>query len=318
MLSPMSGGGWSNSPLQKGLFHVKHGKTENSFEIGVEQRENCLSWFTGVDAVTLIGLEHKSVPVFYNEYETLCRDVEVAAKPERPWGTHGYRGKMRGPVRVGLKGDKAILSVTGPLSERLVRLAGTVACKFTRVDLQVTCKMDGPDPTLAERLFDAPNLRNSRECGKTYQSLIQSPDGCTLYFNKRTSATYGRTYDKSREFAYPLGKIWRYEVEIKEELADRIGQVLVSAPDLDALAADYVASWYADRDVCVPIPLRSRPTFPNLAPSVSGVDQTLSWLKNQVKPSVNLLVEMGLKHKVEESLGVQINLFDMDDEGVDF
>jgi len=318
MLNPTRGSGSTNSRSQKGLFHVKQLETVNSFKLGIDQRDNCLAWMTGVDAVTLVGIDHKSTLVFYNEYETLCLDAEVAASREKPWGTHGYRGKRRGPVMVGLKGDRAILSVMGPLSERLVRLAGTIACRFTRVDLQVTCKMDSPVPNLAHLTFDAPNLTRDRECGKIYQSLIQSPDGHTLYFNKRTSPTYGRVYDKSREFAYPLGKMWRYEVELKEDIADRIGQILVNATDVDALCADYVASWYADREVCVPIPTRSKPTFPKLAPSATGIDNTLTWLRQQVRPSVKWLIDIGLQHKVQEALGTQLTLLDEDEERIDF
>jgi Replication initiation factor len=318
MHNPTKGSGSTNSRFQKGLFHVKQQETLNSWMVGMDQRENCQQWSVGVDAATLVGLDHKSALVFYNEYETICLDIEVATQREKPWGTHGYKGKSRGPVRVGLKDDRSIISVTGPLATRLVSLSKTVWCKFTRIDLQITCKMDGPVPTLAERLRTSHNLTSLVERGKLWMSYHSSPDGDTLYFNKRTSPSYGRMYDKSRDYAYPLGKVWRFEIELKEELADKIGQIVANAERQEELLADYVASWYADREICVPIGTRGRPSIPETATRVTGVDNTLSWLNKQVAPSLSWLNQAGLKDKAEAALGVQLTFPDDSTERLDF
>jgi len=286
--------------------------------IGHNSRDNVLQYSAGVDAVTLIGVDHKSALTFYNEYETLSRDVEIATIREKPWGMHGYKGKSRGPVRVGIKDDRAIISVMGPLSERLVTLASTIACKFTRLDLQITTKLDSPQPFLAEQLKDAPNLTSLVERGKLWMSFHQSPDGSTVYFNKRTSPSYGRIYDKSREYAYPIGKVWRYEIEIKEDLADRIGQLLVTTQEYERLLVDYVASWFADREICIPIGTRDRPSIPETPTGATGIDNTLKWLNKQVRPSIKWLVDIGLEHKVEEAIGFQLGLTYSEDERIDF
>lgn len=297
---------------------MQHTQGKTSWRIGMEQRDNCLQWTCGVDAVTLVGIDHRSALVFYNEYETLSMDVEIAASREKPWGMHGFKGKQRGSVRVGLKDDRAIISVTGPLSERLVSLYRTVACKFTRIDLQVTCKMDGPVRFLAREMWESWNLTNKRNSGKLHQTYMSSNEGDTLYFNKRTATQFARIYDKSLEYAYPLGKIWRFELELKQDLAERMGGVLANAERPQELLSDYVVSSFYDLEVCVPVGIPNRVSLPEMPKGVSGNEQTLSWLTNQVKPSIDHLIEVGLREKVQEALGIQLNLPEEDQERIDF
>jgi DNA relaxase NicK len=275
-------------------------------------------WSAGVDAATLVGLDHRSALQFYNEYETLSLDVEVAASREKPWGTHGYKGKQRGPVRVGLKGDRTIISVTGPLSFRILTLSTLVASRFTRIDLQITCEMDTPWVNHAYELYQVENLQNMVERGKLHMSYHSSPEGDTVYINKRTSPNYARIYDKSQNYGYIKGKIWRYEIEIKEELADKIGSILAVSDSPETLAADYVASWFADRHICVPIEQRNRFNVPKTATSVTGIDTTLEWLSRQVKPSLEWLNQAGLKGKAEDALGVQLRFREEPEERIDF
>jgi hypothetical protein len=41
-------------------------------------------------------------------------------------------------------------------------------------------------------------------------------------------------------------------------------------------------------------------------------------MKRQVRPSVKWLIDIGLQEKVQEALGMQLNLFDINDERTDF
>lgn len=285
---------------------------------GLALRGNVLEFSASIDAVTMVSQDQKGVLAFYNEYETWTTFEEVRVHRERPWGMHGYRGKQRRSIRVGLKEDRAILSATGPHSHRLVSLAKALPVKFTRIDLQITTVMDSPIQNLAKSTLHSGNLQSEIERGKLWLSYVNSPDGDTLYINKRTSPTFGRIYDKSRDFSEVRGKIWRYETEVKEELADRIGQVLVNVEKLNEFCADYVASWFADREICVPIEPRSKPSIPKVPTNPAGIDQTLFWLSKQVRPSLEWLISIGLKPKVEEALGFQLDFGDFTEKELDF
>jgi DNA relaxase NicK len=203
--------------------------------------------------------------------------------------------------------------VTGPQAERVFAVSKALNVKYTRIDLQVTIEMETPVRSLASDHYQAPNLTGAMERGKIYLSLINSPNGDTLYLNKRTSPSFGRMYDKSRDYMGVLGQFWRWEVELKEEISDRMGRVLEAMTEYTEVAADYVAGWYADRDLCVPLGKRDRVSIPETFPASSGFAQTLAWLNKQVRPSLEILRQAGLSEDAEKALGVQLTFPDYDD-----
>lgn len=318
MLIPMQGSGSTNSHCQKGMFHVKQREFTSSWAVGSSQQPNIIEWNAGVDAITVVGQDHHSALLFYNEYENVKTRLDQQEKQDKPWGMHGYRGKQCGSVRVGLKDDKTILMVTGPQAERVFAVSRTVAVKYTRIDLQVTLKLETPVRMWAYNHYHSDNLTSVRERGKMYMSLINSPTGDTLYLNKRTSPTFGRMYDKSREYEEVLGKVWRFEVEAKEEHCDKLGRILEYLGEYEDVAADYVAGWYSDREVCVPVGIRDGISLPKLAEKITSNAQKLEWLRRQVAPSIQELIQVGLREDVEKALGVKLDEIAYLQERIDF
>lgn len=288
------------------MFHVKQMTWDSSWTVGHNQLDNVVEWNAGIDAVTVIGQDHHSALLFYNEYDNIKTRLNLGKVVDKTWGMHGYRGKQCHSVRVGLKDEKTILMVTGPEAARVFNVSKQVHVKYTRIDLQVTLKLETPVQQWAYDHYHAPNLHGSRERGKIYMSLINSPDGDTLYFNKRTSPTFGRFYDKSREYLGSLGTHWRFEVEAKEETADRLGRLLEYLTEFEQVAADYVTGWWGDRAICVPLGPRSKVSIPELPSRVTGFTQTLDWLRRQVKPALNVLEQAGLQKETENALGIQL------------
>lgn len=285
---------------------MKQGEYQSIWNVGFNQRDNVVEWNAGVDAVTVIGQNHHAALPFYNEYDNVRVRLGIAHAPDRPWSMHGYRGKQCGPVRVGLKDEKCILAVTGSESARVFEVSKRYTVKYTRIDLQVTLKLETPIRSWAYDHYHNPILTARAERGKIYASLIQSPDGDTMYLNKRTSPTYARMYDKSSEYMGSRGQYWRFEVEAKEEHSDRLGRILENLTEYTEIAADYVAGWYGDRDICVPLGTRDKLVIPEMPSGVSGFQETLAWMRRQVKPSLEILQQAGLLKEAEESLGVQL------------
>jgi len=297
---------------------VKQQEWKSSWTVGHNQRDNIVEWNAGVDAVTVIAQDHHGALPFYNEYDNVRVRLGIAHTPDRPWTMHGYRGKQCGPVRVGLKDEKCILAVTGPEAARVFAVSKRHFVKYTRIDLQVTLKMETPVRTWAYDHFHSPTLTNRMERGKIYGSLISSPDGDTMYLNKRTSPTYARMYDKSRDYMGVLGQFWRFEVEAKEEHSDRLGRILENLTEYTEIAADYVAGWYADRDICVPLGSRDKLSIPELPSAKSGFQETLAWMSRQVKPSLHLLEQAGLLEEAQKALGVQLTFPESSEDTEDF
>lgn len=279
---------------------------ESSWSIGHNQLDNVTGWSAGIDAVTVIGQDHHSALLFYNEYDNIKARLTLGKVEDKAWSMHGYRGKSCHSVRVGLRDDKTILMVTGEEAARVFHVAKQVAVKYTRVDLQITLKLETPVRTWASDHYHAPNLLGARERGKMYMSLVNSPDGDTLYTNKRTSPTFGRMYDKSRDYGGALGTFWRFEVEAKEETGNRMGRLLEHLTEYEDISADYVAGWYGDRSVCIPLGLRDKVSIPEIPSRVTGFQNTLDWLTRQVKPSINVLKQAGLLQEAEKALGIQL------------
>jgi len=272
----------------------------------MNQRDNVVRWTTGVDAITVVGRDHHAALPLYNLYDNFKVWAGLARSDDRPFTMHGYRGKQCGSFRVGLKDDKCLLMVTGPFAERAFKTTRELNVKYTRVDLQITLEMEWPIAHWAIELYESPNLTGRRERGKLHMSLVQSNDGSTLYINKRTSPTYTRMYDKSQDYMGPQGKFWRFEVEAKEETADKLCRVLENVEEREDIVADYVATWYAERDICVPVGIRDTLSLPESFSGESGFAETLAWLNRQVRPSLNILMQAGLTEDAEKALGIQL------------
>lgn len=285
---------------------MKQREWSSIWTVGHNQSDNVVQWSAGVDAVTVIGQDHHSALFFFNEYDNVRVRLGIANATDKPWGLHGYRGKQCGPVRVGLKDDKTLLMVTGPEAARVFAVSKKHWVKYTRVDLQVTVELRDPVRSWAFDHYHTPVLQNRMDRGKIYASLRESPDGDTLYINKRTSPTYARMYDKARDYMGVLGQFWRFEIEAKDEHSDRLGRVLENLEEYTEIAGDYVSAWYADRDICVPIGSRDKLSIPEMPTGTTGFQHTLDWMSRQVKPSLHLLEQAGLRVEAEKALGVQL------------
>jgi DNA relaxase NicK len=136
---------------------------------------------------------------------------------------------------------------------------------------------------------------------------IGGEGGITAYLGDRTSSYFGRIYDKeveSQDVAYT--GCWRYEVECKAAVAAEVARMAEGAQDLVAFAASYVWGWWYERGI-QPIYTAGDAYREATSTRHSIADEnTLGWLRQAVRPSVERLLGRGRILEVYDALGLTI------------
>jgi hypothetical protein len=191
--------------------------------------------------------------------------------------------------------------------------------RVTRYDLRVDCEMVVPDPDLAKICYNELQSYKVSHNKRQPKASLYIGEGDTLYVGSRSSNGFGRLYDKGMESgSAPKGKLWRYEVELKQEYAEQASAnlfnlILRDEPDLFIKTiARTVADWFSDRYV-VPIFTMSDAKVTRIEfTSVNRRGDTLKWLRQSVRPSVARLIEKGWVDEVYKALGLKPEEFTND------
>lgn len=252
-----------------------------------------------VDALTLTatGLEGKlSIKLVIDA----LRD-RLLLEPKVPFKFRRAIGWTRGSVSYAeeVKDDTklwCILMVRGELSEIAFTEAQKLDdLKVTRIDLAV-------DVQMLEAVTQLPRKLKDTYKGVFDIQLIESRTGDTLYVGSRESGIFIRIYDKSEEYGLETGRVWRFEVEFKNEKAQTVASLLKKQGI--KIAQDIVWTALRSRDVPSPkigqtVNLKARKV------TMSTADMKLAWLGKQVRPTVGYLVSIGKKKEVYEQLGFE-------------
>jgi DNA relaxase NicK len=85
-----------------------------------------------------------------------------------------------------------------------------------------------------------------------YGLILNSDGSRTLYVGKRTSERFGRIYDKGMEMALgEPGKLLRFEMEIKGDLADQAVAMLYGGASPDSMVLRMLQDFFEQRNVPV-------------------------------------------------------------------
>lgn len=255
--------------------------------------------FVGVDALTFTG---KS-PLSMIGVRALLAEAlpQVEAEERKPFTFQGARGFSQGNLRYASR-----LDTFGKASWAIVMLTGSTSAYFTkwqaldlqatRLDLRVDVVLQENRPNLARRLFEISDRQ-----GRYIESLV----GQTFYpTEKRESAFYGRIYDKSPEYGEDLGKVWRWEIEIKRKAPETITQTLNDCHDVAEFIEDTVFGVFNERwGVPTPRP-GSVPTLNYLAAGVVSPEAKLDWIRRNVAKSVRHLKRVGYSAELEQLFAI--------------
>ena len=120
-----------------------------------------------------------------------------------------------------------------------------------------------------------------------------------------------RVYDKGQESkSHPPGYRWRIEAELKREYAEAQWKSLLQAPVAETSCYASSQFWAQRCGLSWPLPTSSeslvlQPLPEQIPPDVAA---SLSWLRLQVRPTVERLVRAGLGAPVLDALGLDHDL----------
>jgi len=263
----------------------------------------CLDW------VTLVGEdadgETKPMKEAVNVMESLVKE-------HGQWKTfkmQGFVGQTCGPVSAGFKGDNFIIRISGQAADEIdVLIPSFAECKPTRVDYQVTVKLQKPDKGLASRTFAILEKSNGLQGPKRFLAFFTSTSD-TLYVGKRTSPVMLRLYDKTPDVNIangtkdPPGSFWRYEVEYKRQYAKVAFDTWLESKNRTELIEGTVSSEFLKRGAPSFGSVQADGTALKAYIAPTTVNSNLAWLKTTVRPVFQRLIESGLEQEALMALG---------------
>lgn len=225
------------------------------------------------------------------------------------WAWQGYTGESFNGICRGVRHDGRIVKVSGERAHGVIKRLPKDGMKCTRLDLAVTLWFTQDDPSRARREHvKAMGYREEKHKGRPYKIRLEdgTGDGDTLYIGSRSSASYGRLYDKGREtLQQEFATAWRWEVEFKEEAAAHIGIVLARYNYSPINIAATVQKWFDGRGVSLPLDVGGVQAIE--APKekhTSDDERRLTWLTTHVQPTVQRLIDTVGRDAVLLALGL--------------
>lgn len=261
----------------------------------------------GIDYITLTAMQPSQAFVLSTKAHQLLRQEIAAGNMQRPWGMAGYEGWRAGPVQWGERVDGVITRLSGNAAATNWWELYQASDNVSRIDLQVTVRTDH-DPTkevMAEYRAVKKRWAN-RGDGPTITIWRSGAQGITVYLGKRSSRLMCRIYNKHAESGLDHWQgCVRYEVEFKSVAAlSAIGSIVDHGIVHDNIVSRVHAIVRDRGGLCrwsVNNPSSAVVEAPKMA---TDRDRQLQWLRVQVRPTVQSLLDQGLDDDVYASLGL--------------
>ena len=270
--------------------------------------QSCTVVEAGVDWLTLRARDPIRATALRTWLEDQLQNEVRAGEHSRPWAWYGFAGATAGAVRWGV-GDRGVVGIiSGPRAHSSFRAATAYAETVTRIDLCATVRCEPPRLDISSRAHDQAVVAYKAKAGTPKPSLwIGSEGGITAYLGDRSSAYFGRIYNKeieSQNVAYTA--CWRYEVECKAAVAHDVARQALAAPDLVRFVAGYVWGWWHTRSVEPAWESEDHYAEAKSPFKSTGDANSLGWLHTAVQPTVQRLLRRGLVDQVYQALGLTI------------
>lgn len=222
------------------------------------------------------------------------------------WGFSGYQGMKCGGVQVGERDDGACVRLSSQTADDHWLEVYHEADGCSRIDLQVTARSaTDPRKLISQHYREALKFSRSQQRGPSVNIWKSSNGSATLYLGQRISENFGRIYDKGRESGHEaLRGAVRYERECKGAVAHAMAFALSRARHKKALINAEVQQFILARGVSCWWPAENLKTIV-LHESPTDCVRLCRWLSVQVSPSVQRLLEAGMRKEVLEALGLE-------------
>lgn len=262
--------------------------------------ESRLDWIT-----CTADLDHYP-EVLRRHGELRVADYEREGYAVQPWRFKGYHGVQCGLWRVGYGKQGTIAVVSGIEAEEEAMVLARYASHWSRVDYCTTI-YDGSgavNPVLDYwGVWPPMNLPANRQRALT--TIQQYHGGQSVMLGRRSSAYYVRVYDKTAESGgeYP-DRCWRFEIELKRHASEYEHLRWKSGAPRLSHASNMVAEHLSKYSL--PVPWQGRTPIRQAIDikRVRDIDRTMTWLREQVRPSVEWASALLGEEVVSEALGL--------------
>lgn len=201
---------------------------------------------SGVDWITATQHLTKRKQSFREIGEGLLNADNAALYKIVPAKRFGFTGWQGDRYFYGVRGNECMLMVSGSRADMLVSDIVKEASNISRLDVQVTVFTGSDKANLAKHGFaHLARLHHGRGRKSGSTLITKQPTGDSLLIGSRRSDAYARLYDKGVESKKAEAKtLWRYEVEFKRRLANRVANHIVADPHTPTASARVVHEWY--------------------------------------------------------------------------
>jgi DNA relaxase NicK len=111
-------------------------------------------------------------------------------------------------------------------------------------------------------------------------------------------------YDKGAEQSDQVGRIWRYEVEVKKPASEIAVARLLEEKNPAEFIGGFVHGWFVRHGIHPVFSPTSTESVIEVGTRVKSSDKTLEWLSTQVRPAVGRLIIEGREAELLEALGL--------------
>lgn len=238
----------------------------------------------------------------------IVRDEQAAGNELAGSDWKGYRLERAGQASVGVRGEDALVTVSGAAAflygHALLQLAGHAS----RTDLQIT--MHSAEWKVRELIWRAryrpdASAQTGRPIERHY--VDNSRLGATCYLGSAKSDQRGRFYDKHAESPeeYAEGTA-RLEVQYRKRAADAVREEC-SGDRLDsARITGTVAKWFQTRGVLTDVNLPTAGAITPPRPDATDYERHRLWLRECVAPAIRRFSTMAGPGDLAADLAVDL------------
>jgi hypothetical protein len=215
----------------------------------------------------------------------------------------GYYGWQAEHFFHGQREGGSIIVASGAVAHSIHKSVANVADNISRLDLQVTVSTPIDRPNLAAQAHEVIRSGSPAKVRmKNVSYTNTSPQGDTCNIGKRSSDSYGRLYDKAAESGQGAARSrWRYEIELKRNLANSAASTLRRFDSSQAVALSLVHRWFDTRGVAPIFPPAEFSCPHEPSPSNSKHD-VLLWFETSLSVTVAKAVKAHGLRRVLEAL----------------
>jgi DNA relaxase NicK len=223
----------------------------------------------------------------------------------RVWGGLGYKGEKVAGLEYGYRHDGAIVRLEGFTAKRWWKRFGAIATNCSRIDLQTTL--------IYGEHWSKTMKRHWRQSRRWYKERRQRPkpkavqgiDGPeTIYSGQRVSDVFLRCYHRGSKKGceHAQGHI-RYEAELKAHRGKATLAGLLSSSDATHDCASQVWTNFTNRGYSLMWPNVDQQHFVcDRIPA--DLERRLTWLRKQVRPTVEFMLQSGRMADCLDALGL--------------